>query len=294
MKDRLRKILTPGAFTISIVVIIGLVALYRFAPAFVEILELKALDVRFKVRGPIEPGPEVVIAVIDEKSVDELGRWPWPRSEIARLIAALSQDGARSIAFDIVFGEPDANTNLALIDKLNREIESLGLENNKLIDMLTRERLLADNDLILAQAMNKVKTPVILGYFFHTSQEESLSHLSDEQVRSKIAGVSNGRYTNRLPPLPEGVQYRTDFIPRYFVPETNIRCWPRPPTVRVTSTWFRTSTARSAGCPPSSSAATGQAKPITCRCPSRPCGTIWARPRPTRCSTGKARWAWNT
>ncbi|MCK7513133.1 MAG: CHASE2 domain-containing protein [Desulfobacterales bacterium] len=53
---------------------------------FLRLVELKTLDLRMASRGILHPGNETVIAAIDEKSVSELGRWPWPRTTIARLV----------------------------------------------------------------------------------------------------------------------------------------------------------------------------------------------------------------
>ncbi|WP_242113152.1 CHASE2 domain-containing protein [Luteimonas aquatica] len=50
----------------------------------------------------------VVIVAIDDKSVSALGRWPWPRRTHADLIDRLSRVGARGVALDVVFAEPDS------------------------------------------------------------------------------------------------------------------------------------------------------------------------------------------
>ena len=60
------------------------------------------------------------MAVIDEKSLDKEGRWPWPRSKIADLIDILNKDGAKVIGFDIGFLEPDENSNLKLIQSIRK------------------------------------------------------------------------------------------------------------------------------------------------------------------------------
>lgn len=75
--------------------------------SFFEILEQKTLDMRFLIRGPITPGPETVIAAIDEKSINKLGRFPWPRSVWGRVVDRLSEEGARVIVFDVFFTEPE-------------------------------------------------------------------------------------------------------------------------------------------------------------------------------------------
>ena len=55
---------------------------------------------------PYEPMP-VRIVDIDEASLKAIGQWPWPRSELARLVERLSDLGAASVSFDAVFPEPD-------------------------------------------------------------------------------------------------------------------------------------------------------------------------------------------
>lgn len=74
---------------------------------FFDLVELKTLDLRFKSRGNIPTTSNVVLAVIDEKSVAKEGKWIWPRSKIADLINKLSDAGAKVIAFDIGFLEAD-------------------------------------------------------------------------------------------------------------------------------------------------------------------------------------------
>lgn len=57
--------------------------------------------------APLTPAPELLLVTIDEKSLQALGQWPWPRSTHARLIDQLAEAGSRSITLDILFTEPD-------------------------------------------------------------------------------------------------------------------------------------------------------------------------------------------
>ncbi len=52
--------------------------------------------------------PDIVLVAVDENSLSQLGRWPWSRRLHAALIDRLKADGAKVIALDIVFAEPDA------------------------------------------------------------------------------------------------------------------------------------------------------------------------------------------
>ena len=53
-----------------------------------------------------QPAPVRVID-IDEESLRRIGQWPWPRTRVAELVAALHRLGAAVIAFDVLFAEPD-------------------------------------------------------------------------------------------------------------------------------------------------------------------------------------------
>ncbi len=53
------------------------------------------------------PAADIVIVAVDEQSLADFGRWPWPRGIHAQLIDILSQAGAKAIAIDILFAEAD-------------------------------------------------------------------------------------------------------------------------------------------------------------------------------------------
>ena len=77
---------TRAGIMIAPIVATVLSALYLMNVQFLEVLEEKTLDMRFSLRGKIAPGPEAVIAAIDEKSTNKLGRFPWPRSVWGRVV----------------------------------------------------------------------------------------------------------------------------------------------------------------------------------------------------------------
>lgn len=226
----MKKLFRLNPFAISVILVAALVVVYAWGPDFLELMEYRALDLRFTMRGPIEPGPETVLAVIDEKSVDEVGRWPWPRSRIADLIQALSDDGAKVVALDIGFFEPDTNTNIELVDRLAGEVGRSGIQAPGLTGFLEKERRLADFDLRLADTMEQAVSPVILGYFFHITQQEAVSHLSEQEVQARITSmdsVVNSDY-NFVRAGSASVDLADSPVIRAFMPEANI-----PPLVRA-------------------------------------------------------------
>ena len=76
-------------------------------PALLLDLDRAARDTFVRQTAPPAVGAGVAIVVVDEASLAAHGQWPWPRDTIARLVSALRDAGAASIAFDILFSEPD-------------------------------------------------------------------------------------------------------------------------------------------------------------------------------------------
>ncbi|MBW1680043.1 MAG: adenylate/guanylate cyclase domain-containing protein [Deltaproteobacteria bacterium] len=168
--------------------------LYLVGIPILNLIELKAYDLRFLSRGRLDPSPAVVMAVIDEKSLDEEGRWPWPRSKMGRLIEALSGDGARVVGFDIGFLEPDENSHLVFIEELEDRIRDLGIRNTSLETFLAQSRAAADNDRALARAIRDAKARVVLGYFFHMGGETADYRINPKEIERQIERISSSKY----------------------------------------------------------------------------------------------------
>lgn len=92
----------------------------------------------------------VRIVDIDEDSLSRLGQWPWPRTEIARLMDRLTDMGAATVALDILFSEPDRISPKNLLNFFGDEADAA-----ELTDALS---LLPDSDAVLAESMTRVPT----------------------------------------------------------------------------------------------------------------------------------------
>lgn len=87
----------------------SVVMLYYTQNPFLEAFEARTYDLRFKaMRGPITPHPDIAIIAIDDKSIAELGRFPWTRTEYARLLKQTSAAGAKAVLFDAFFPEHES------------------------------------------------------------------------------------------------------------------------------------------------------------------------------------------
>ncbi|MDF2441114.1 MAG: hypothetical protein JWN98_2098 [Abditibacteriota bacterium] len=74
-------------------------------------LERGALDAMFVARGTRYPFGKIVLVVVDDFTVSNkrFGSWPLPRRIHADVVRRLTQAGAKSIAFDVMFSVPASN-----------------------------------------------------------------------------------------------------------------------------------------------------------------------------------------
>jgi adenylate cyclase len=152
-----------GRFTAtraSLAVAVLIAAVRLLTPAPLEMLDLKALDLRYRLRGATAAGSEVVIIGIDETSLAKIGRWPWPRSRLAMLIDELTEAGAAVVGLDIMFDQPDHS-----IDVASLETAVAAAPDQAATDLMARLRLDLDNDARLAAALRR-SGRVVLGHFF--------------------------------------------------------------------------------------------------------------------------------
>jgi len=221
MNKRCKLLFSINPFSITIYLTLLIVFTFMYIePSFLEIVELKTLDLRFKSRGTMKPHDAVVLAVIDEKSLNEEGRWPWPRSKIAKLIDYLSNDGAKVIGFDIGFLEPDENTNLKLIDQFEQKVESLQLKDSEIKEFITESKLRADNDLILANAIRRSQAKIVLGHFFYMNQADLNYRVEQKDIERQTERIKNSKYSSIVYDDRQGMAI-DPFISAY-IPEGNI------------------------------------------------------------------------
>ncbi|MEA5446638.1 adenylate/guanylate cyclase domain-containing protein [Gammaproteobacteria bacterium AB-CW1] len=70
-------------------------------------LENLAYDTRLRMTMPMSVDENIVIVGVDEPSLAQEGRWPWPRDRMAALMDQLFERyEARAVGLDVVFAEP--------------------------------------------------------------------------------------------------------------------------------------------------------------------------------------------
>ncbi|HMN92029.1 MAG TPA: adenylate/guanylate cyclase domain-containing protein [Hydrogenophaga sp.] len=124
-------------------------------------------DARLKAALPQGTDERIVIVDIDEQSLAEQGRWPWPRDRVAALVDELfERQGVRVLGLDTVFAEPDESAGHARLQALARDEPALAQRLQALLPEL-------DLDARLAQALRD--RPVVLGYYFTSDRQARTS-----------------------------------------------------------------------------------------------------------------------
>src|SRR3954466_15350161 len=83
------------------------VGLAAYGAKLFKSVELSTVDTRFSVRGTEKPPSDLVVVGVDAETLQALNlQWPYPRRLHGQVIDKLREDGAKVIAFDVVFAEP--------------------------------------------------------------------------------------------------------------------------------------------------------------------------------------------
>ncbi len=136
---------------------------------FIQRLELATLDTRFRYRPQrySHPDPRIVVIDIDQRAQEVLGRWPFSRTNFAKTLDVLHDDGAKVVGFDITFSKPDQSA--APIRALWAELEARRKRGEPVDAKLSAEvqRLAAsfDADKQFATSIQNFG-PVVLGNYF--------------------------------------------------------------------------------------------------------------------------------
>ncbi|MGZ9256457.1 MAG: CHASE2 domain-containing protein, partial [Candidatus Binatia bacterium] len=89
-----------------------------------------------------------VIVDIDDESLQQFGRWPWPRTRLAQLVSASHRLGALAVGLDMILPEADSQSPQRLL----AEREDTSLELRKALAALP------PNDAILADTLHQVRS----------------------------------------------------------------------------------------------------------------------------------------
>lgn len=186
---------------------------------FLNKLEQAWYDFKFKARAP-EKAPGVVVARIDDLSLQRFGRWPWTRAIYQEILNLLFERGASVVAFDAVFSEPEFRKQYVAQylsvappgkDKSLRELIPLKDEQVESIS----ELLPLVGDQIFANAVSQ-NPRTVLGYIW-----EGADACGKDSFEVDLANLSrHAIFTEQLPAL-DATSVKNFKVPTYICPVSN-------------------------------------------------------------------------
>lgn len=165
---------------------------------FLERLEWQTYDTRTRATLSEEADPSLAIIDIDERSLYEVGQWPWPRAVIAELIETLFESyDAGLLGVDIVFAEPEGQA-------LAQFWEALVSAYPELNERSPPE----SGDALLASTL--ANYPVVLGHYFQANVAEddppsvgALPAPVNANQGGSLLVPEPARFTSNLPELQQ-------------------------------------------------------------------------------------------
>ena len=177
---------------------------------FIESLEKVIYEIEMRLDTPRNPGEsKVAIVNIDDKSINKLGQWPWPRHIIAEMITILKNNGAKLIGLDMIFTEREQNPGIKEIKKLYSDIlnrakaHKLGEKDKWILAELKNIEERLDDDKVLSQTVKdsgNIILPVV-GEFGKYETELVIppeSYLSSSSLRKDKIAVEQHTSVNQL------------------------------------------------------------------------------------------------
>jgi adenylate cyclase len=184
---------------------------------FIHQLDAIIYDARLRLTMPGTGDPRIVILDIDEKSLGEIGRWPWGRNVMAQLMDKLfDRHGVALVGFDVVWAERDTSSGIEVLDALAQG-ELKGASAFQSAYPQLRGRL--DFDSLFAASIKG--RPVVLGYYFNSDERAVKANAIPAPVLPK--GTFTGRniaftrwngYTGNLPAFQINAASAGHFNPR--------------------------------------------------------------------------------
>ncbi|MDW7972519.1 MAG: adenylate/guanylate cyclase domain-containing protein [Thermodesulfovibrio sp.] len=197
---------------ISILISTAFLFLFFLKPYPIEIVDMKVYDLFFHIRGQKSPPQSIVIAAVDEASIEKLGRWPWSRDKIAKVIDKLSEFQAAVIALDIILSEPEKN------DKTLAE--SISKAGNVILPVVFFFNTEAQENLIISSSAFSVLNSQAFIRYHPISSKNAL--ISEKIIAENAAGFG---HINTFPDDDGTIRWEVLFIEYYgyLIPSISLK-----------------------------------------------------------------------
>ena len=195
--------------------LVALVFLVGAKSDLIQSLERKAYDLGVMASSRT-PSDKIAVIAIDEQSIANLGRWPWPREIHAKMIDVLASGHAKVIGYTAFFFEPQVDAGLNYIYKIAGLLGNSTLKNTtdpvhqaelaQLNELLQEAATNLDNDQKLSESMAKANN-VLLAMFFELGEPQGKPDqaLPDYVLRDNLLNVKDTGGSGELPLLSQSV-----------------------------------------------------------------------------------------
>ncbi|MBN1882757.1 MAG: adenylate/guanylate cyclase domain-containing protein [Deltaproteobacteria bacterium] len=172
--------------------------MYIFGWEFLTILELKSMDLVVKAETTSTKAPITIVAV-DEKSLKAIGRWPWSRETLARLVEEINTGTPRVIGLDMFFPEETTPDTIASAEEMERIVHKyLGPDNPQGDDLVRALRETIENrdvdsdDELLARAILSAGNVVAMHHFFTETDSRIPLYHTENPLYAEPFGIVQG------------------------------------------------------------------------------------------------------
>ena len=116
-----------------------------------------------------QPSERIAIIAIDDQSIANIGRWPWPRDVHAKLIDQLAGAKAKTVVSTTLFFEPQTDRGIAYIRKIKDLLADPAVASSPLADPLNKviaeAEAALDTDALLAISMTRAANVLVPSVF---------------------------------------------------------------------------------------------------------------------------------
>lgn len=161
-----------------------------FMLTYASFFEDRFFDLR--MRFTVEPDKKdnrMVLAAIDDQSLNKIGRWPWTRTKHAKIVDKLKTFGAKIVAFDVFYSEPEVACNAESPDNvLAASIKSFQeIPGNKIILPYSVEA--KESEVIDEEYHYKEAPDQLLNFMIDTKQSQG-ANLQENLVARKVYPIA--------------------------------------------------------------------------------------------------------
>jgi serine/threonine-protein kinase len=157
-------------------VLVALVFLFSAHTDLIQSLERKAYDLAVRASSKV-PSDKIAVIAIDDVSIANLGRWPWPREVQSMMVDVLAAGKVKAIGHTVIFAEPQTEAGLSYLQMLGDLVAKSSLQTSNPAEWAQLNEILReafshlDNDKKLSESIAQANN-VLLGVIFELGEPQ--------------------------------------------------------------------------------------------------------------------------